>query len=203
MPGRSIRTEPQHPNGILPVRRPIEANTGDEMVLTFKSDGDRSGADFRVALRPADPLEAGLPAALAAALKNPAGFRGKKIAPLSGTPICSAPPGIRAQFNEFKKLRLEMLECRNGRAQTLVTEAWKPVPTRVLPRGNWQDETGDIRQSGATAFSTAAQKVRTTGASPGSISPNGWSLRKTPDRARVCQSHLEAILRQRALRRGR
>jgi len=38
------------------------------------------------------------------------------------------------------------LECRGGRAWTQVTVAVKdPLTIRVLPRGNWQDESGEVR----------------------------------------------------------
>ncbi|HMJ89977.1 MAG TPA: DUF1553 domain-containing protein, partial [Candidatus Acidoferrum sp.] len=49
-------------------------------------------------------------------------------------------------FTEYKKLRHEFLECRDGKSPTVVTVAWKPESTRVLPRGNWQDESGEIVQ---------------------------------------------------------
>ena len=38
----------------------------------------------------------------------------------------------------------EILECREGHASTMVTVAAPPRKTRVLARGNWQDETGEI-----------------------------------------------------------
>jgi len=38
----------------------------------------------------------------------------------------------------------EILECREGRAATMVTVAAPPRTTRVLARGNWQDETGEV-----------------------------------------------------------
>ncbi len=46
--------------------------------------------------------------------------------------------------SELTKLRHEVLECRNGRAFSMVTEAREPRTIRVLPRGNWQDESGAI-----------------------------------------------------------
>ena len=50
----------------------------------------------------------------------------------------------RELARERQKLQRELLECRDGRASTLVTVSWKPLVTRVLPRGNWQDESGEI-----------------------------------------------------------
>jgi hypothetical protein len=47
-------------------------------------------------------------------------------------------------FTEAKKLEADIIGCREGITPVLVTEAWKPVTTRVLPRGNWQDESGPV-----------------------------------------------------------
>jgi hypothetical protein len=38
----------------------------------------------------------------------------------------------------------QIAECRNGRAFTIVTVATAPRVTRVLARGNWQDESGEV-----------------------------------------------------------
>ncbi|MEY5009182.1 MAG: hypothetical protein RLZZ253_321 [Verrucomicrobiota bacterium] len=38
----------------------------------------------------------------------------------------------------------QMLECRNGKAFSLVSKSVEPAPVRVLPRGNWQDESGPL-----------------------------------------------------------
>jgi hypothetical protein len=38
----------------------------------------------------------------------------------------------------------EIAACRGGKSPTLVTQAWEPRVTRVLRRGNWQDEGGPI-----------------------------------------------------------
>jgi hypothetical protein len=50
----------------------------------------------------------------------------------------------KTAFADYKKVYADILECRSGRTPTLVTEAWAPAVTRVLPRGNWQDETGEV-----------------------------------------------------------
>ncbi|WZO97554.1 PSD1 and planctomycete cytochrome C domain-containing protein [Isosphaeraceae bacterium EP7] len=44
----------------------------------------------------------------------------------------------------IQALRNEANDCRDGRAYITVTKAWEPSTTRVLPRGNWQDETGPV-----------------------------------------------------------
>ena len=36
--------------------------------------------------------------------------------------------------------------------RSLITQSWAPKVTRVLPRGNWQDETGEVVQPHPPAF---------------------------------------------------
>jgi len=55
-------------------------------------------------------------------------------------------------FERFKKLQVDFLECRNGRTYTMVTEAQQPYTMRVLPRGNWQNESGDVVQPAPPHF---------------------------------------------------
>jgi len=55
-------------------------------------------------------------------------------------------------FAQYKNLRRELLECRSGRAPTLITQAWEPRTNRVLPRGNWQDESGETVVPGTPGF---------------------------------------------------
>lgn len=47
-------------------------------------------------------------------------------------------------FDEYKKIATKVLECRNGKAYSMITVAVAdPLKVRILPRGNWQDETGE------------------------------------------------------------
>ena len=57
-----------------------------------------------------------------------------------------------ATVAETRKVLNEIRECRQGRAATLVTVAREPSVTRVLPRGNWQDESGEIVQPAVPHF---------------------------------------------------
>jgi hypothetical protein len=50
-----------------------------------------------------------------------------------------------AAFAEFKKLQREILECRDGQAWCMVTESAEPATIRVLARGNWMDESGEVQ----------------------------------------------------------
>ena len=49
-------------------------------------------------------------------------------------------------FSEYKKLHREIQECRGGKSPTVVTVAWPPEATRVLPRGNWLSDDGELVQ---------------------------------------------------------
>ncbi len=61
----------------------------------------------------------------------------------------------KARYAELKTLAQRIAECRNGRAMTLVTKAVaEPMPIRVLARGNWQDDTGEIVKPAPPGFLT-------------------------------------------------
>jgi mono/diheme cytochrome c family protein len=47
-------------------------------------------------------------------------------------------------WGEVKSLFLKLRECRDGRTYTMITKAMPPPATRVLPRGNWQDQSGAV-----------------------------------------------------------
>jgi len=55
-------------------------------------------------------------------------------------------------FVKLKDLDREIAECRSGKAMTAVTEQWDPIAIRVLPRGNWQDENGEVVKPAAPHF---------------------------------------------------
>ncbi len=41
-------------------------------------------------------------------------------------------------------IEADIRECRRGQAPVQISQPMEPLTTRVLPRGNWQDETGEI-----------------------------------------------------------
>ena len=47
-------------------------------------------------------------------------------------------------FAKSKAIRRELLGLRGGKAWTQVAVSQTPITTRVLPRGNWMDETGPV-----------------------------------------------------------
>jgi hypothetical protein len=53
---------------------------------------------------------------------------------------------------DVRRLFHQVLECRDGKSPVLVTVAWEPRVARILPRGNWQDESGDVVQPAPPHF---------------------------------------------------
>src|SRR4029434_828067 len=43
-------------------------------------------------------------------------------------------------------------QCHNGKTHTMITVSTRPLVMRVLPRGNWQNETGEIVQPAPPHF---------------------------------------------------
>lgn len=55
-------------------------------------------------------------------------------------------------FQTFKQLAAKVREYHGGRAWTMVTKSTTPLTVRVLPRGNWQDQSGPIVQPATPSF---------------------------------------------------
>lgn len=62
-------------------------------------------------------------------------------------------PEIAAQNKKVENWKNELKKVRDGMRRMLVTEALpKPRMTRLLPRGNWLDETGEVVQPAVPEF---------------------------------------------------
>jgi Protein of unknown function (DUF1553)/Protein of unknown function (DUF1549)/Planctomycete cytochrome C len=132
--------------------RPIQLTEGDELDVTVR--GDNLGC-IRISLSPLageDARESDLPGRLAKALKSsPATRTTEEVALVQSSYLMSTGSDAVA-FAEFQGLRRRVLECRDGRATTLITQARDPITTRVLPRGNWLDESGEPLTPGVPGF---------------------------------------------------
>jgi hypothetical protein len=133
--------------------KPARLESGDKLIVTIKSDtigcvrlavsplgnndarSDTLGAD----LREADKLVGG---DRTGAITN----QMYSIEFLRGTGY------DLAQLQKVRALQRELLECRGGKVMCMVTQPQEPRVTRVLPRGNWQDESGPIVAPAVPAF---------------------------------------------------
>ncbi|MEY2598035.1 MAG: hypothetical protein RLZZ142_294, partial [Verrucomicrobiota bacterium] len=63
----------------------------------------------------------------------------------------------RKAFETFKTLETQWMACRDGHTPVLVTQAVEnPLPIRILPRGNWMDESGPVVQPETPHFLPAS-----------------------------------------------
>jgi len=102
--------------------------------------------------RPLTALGAGLPRnvrdALAIAPAERTGKQRRQIAAYYRT-IAPALEPLRRSLADLEKARGQL---NSAIPTTLVTKAVEPRPIRVLPRGNWMDESGELVQPGVPEF---------------------------------------------------
>jgi hypothetical protein len=125
------RTEPA--TAVWLLETPIILEPGDKLLV--KLEGNLPGC-VRISV---SPLATVLPLADRVAFAKDGGLT-SELTWLFST-------GGADTFAEAKELCAKIAECRGGRAKTLVTETVKePFTIRVLPRGDWQNESGEIVQ---------------------------------------------------------
>jgi len=123
--------------GVWLLDPPLLAKTGDTLLITLKTN---VLGCLRVSVTPLVPTGGSRDE------EAPCGKVDQSLLKPAVVPTCwlaSTAPDSNA-FGEYKKLEHAILECRGGKSPTLVTVSMKPDITRVLPRGNWQSEAGDI-----------------------------------------------------------
>jgi hypothetical protein len=126
------------------LENPLELAPADELKITLKTD--HAGC-VRISVSPLglDPLgRAGLTEDQRAALASKPGSRTPPQAEELAGLYAFAEGAQTPAWRELRPLALQLWECRDGRAYAMVTKATTPLVTRVLPRGNWQDQSGAI-----------------------------------------------------------
>ncbi len=123
---------------------PLEVKSGDTLMVTLKSSGPLTARLAASPFAANDPLHAGADAESRAALELAPEGRNTSQRELLAERYLLSTQADKDAFSQFKKLQEDFLECRSGRAHTMITVAQDPYTMRVLPRGNWQNESGDI-----------------------------------------------------------
>ncbi len=127
--------------GVWTLATPLILAPGESVVLTFSGDA-------RLPLRVAtSPFGAGQPldtasAAVVAALAAPQPDQARRDLQLDTWLMSTADD--RAGFDRYHTLAAALRDIRGGKTWSMITEAVEPIPIRVLPRGNWQDESGAV-----------------------------------------------------------
>jgi hypothetical protein len=132
--------------------KPIKVAEGDKLILSVKSD---NVGCVRLSVSPfaaEDLLRPDLANRLSRALQSPKAERQPQEQTLLNTTYLLSTGHDAEAFARYKPLHQEILECRGGKAWTMVTEAQKPILQRVLKRGNWQDTTGEIVEPATPHF---------------------------------------------------
>jgi hypothetical protein len=123
---------------------PLVIQPGDRLVATIGGDGR---IPVRLAVTPlgaVDPKEVARADDLAA-LTTPASARSPEQAGRAVSLFLLSTAHDRAAFDAVRSLTAKIRGLSDGKAWTMVTQAaTAPLPVRVLPRGNWQDETGPV-----------------------------------------------------------
>ncbi|MFM7107166.1 MAG: DUF1553 domain-containing protein, partial [Planctomycetaceae bacterium] len=123
---------------------PVLLAAGETLVVTIAGD---PAVPLDLAISPLgapQPQEA-VPAADLAALRTPPATRSNEEAIRVAASFLLATAHDRTAFDAVQKLAARERQLFGGRAWTMVTQARpQPLTVRVLPRGNWQDESGPV-----------------------------------------------------------
>ncbi len=132
--------------------RPLTIKPGDALELTLEKN---DLAHLRLSASPLVPADLSKPefsSDLLTRLKNPntpSDALGDVLSNEAWLLATAADSAAYAQLTQFER---EIDDCRGGKAMTTVSEAWDPLTVRVLARGNWQDENGEVVAPGAPRF---------------------------------------------------
>ncbi len=140
-----------HQAAVWLLKQPIHVSEGDSLVLHFR---EHKAACLRISVSPfagSDPLLSGADENLRRALLSGNFLRGgARERALEKAFFLGA--GWSGELASVQTLEHEAQECNHGLASTMVTVAVEPRPMRVLPRGNWQSEKGDLVEPGVPHF---------------------------------------------------
>ncbi len=135
------------------LEQPVKIEDGDTFILQIT---DNTAGCVRVSVSPFAPAR--LTGDTSLAQLRPvieAQQDGAKEAYLAGT------RWNEAAFKEYAAEYAKLLECRDGKTYTVITKAvTQPLTVRVLPRGNWMDETGVITPPASPEFLPTVYKPK-------------------------------------------
>ncbi len=160
-PDPAITNAPQI--GVWLPEPPIVAQEGDVLTVTLRSSAPLTARLSVSPLAMVDPfLSDPVPRLRRILAAAPASRSPAERADLAGACLLGTQTDTNA-FRRFKGLQSALDDCRGGRTHTLVTVSTRPLVTRVLPRGNWQNDSGEIVQPSPPRFLLPADRQRSTG----------------------------------------
>lgn len=171
----STRLSQQRQSAVFQLRQPVLFAEGDRLVVTLSTapvnfhQRDYVGEIGCVRIS-VSPFAAVPPGQVALTAEDHAAFTATAPNTLQLERLARLHTAATTYYREepaIERLR-DILACNQGRAATMVTVSAEPRMTRVLARGNWQDETGEIVNPAPPHFLPGGQ--------PSSASPRGTRL---------------------------
>ncbi len=144
----------QRQTAVWRLARPLRIEEGDntEIVVTLRND---AAGCIRLSVSPLindDPYRIDISPVLIASVETTPDSRSADDEARLATACILGTGRNAAALAEIQALWNDVLACHDGRAFTMVTVRAEPLPSRVLPRGNWQDESGAVVEPGVPAF---------------------------------------------------
>ncbi|MEM9237242.1 MAG: PSD1 and planctomycete cytochrome C domain-containing protein [Verrucomicrobiota bacterium] len=142
----------RHPHhAVFILKQPLELATGDKIIAQLKTDNLASARVRTTRFAEPVPGEAAVIPALAAAIgsESPNEAQRKMI---RGAHALAT---LGDKVSGWPVIRNSIRDCEAGYTFTMISEAVEPekhLVTRVLPRGNWQDESGDVVEPATLHF---------------------------------------------------
>jgi hypothetical protein len=134
------------------VIEPLVVAKGDRLVATIGGSGRLPVQASVSPLGEVEPLEVASPADIAA-LAAAGSARSPEQSDRASMLFVVSTAHDRGAFDKAHKLGREIAGLFGGRTWTLITEATpNPLTVRVLPRGNWLDESGPVVLPATPAF---------------------------------------------------
>jgi hypothetical protein len=136
---------------VLILKQPTVLSAGDHLVAKVTTE---NAGRVRLSVSPIGVLPTGLTAPEVASAVNAPEPAGAALDTIAGAWFAGTAAGRPADFAAMLSDIRGIAACREGRAFCTVTVATKPATTRVLARGNWQDDSGEIVAPAAPEFLT-------------------------------------------------
>jgi hypothetical protein len=122
------------------LQSPVKITAGDKLVLMLSKNLLTSVRISVSPIAPIRPANAAFASSAAGLLASPPPLRDDKLQQL----YLSSTGWDAAALAQMHHLEHEILYCRDGESPVLTTETVMPKITRILARGNWQDDSGAI-----------------------------------------------------------
>lgn len=130
-------------------KEPVSLNPGDQLILSIESHNiGRVRASYSTLglLQPGNELDPELPVAFQTDQPS------DKQKLILAAEFARSGASKTKQTEKLLDIYREIANCHNGKTFTAVTVSTDPLVTRILGRGNWKDETGEIVSPAAPEF---------------------------------------------------